>query len=42
MVVEEVGKKQLQDFKKYLEVEIAGNLDDDTDVIMPSVRYQVK
>ncbi len=40
-LLEMVGKREVPKHKKYIEVEVSGNTMDGTDVIMPSVRYQV-
>lgn len=39
VILENVGKRKVPDFKKYIELEVSGNTSDDIDAIMPSVRY---
>ena len=40
-LIETVGKRSVPDFKKIVEIEVAGNTLDGVDVIMPSVRYEL-
>jgi len=38
-LIESIGKRSVPAYKKIVEIEVAGNTLDGTDVIMPSVRY---
>lgn len=38
-MIESIGKRSVPAYKKIVEIEVAGNTLDGTDVIMPSVRY---
>lgn len=41
VLIETIGKREVPKHKKFVEIEVAGNTLDLTDVIMPSVRYQM-